>query len=47
MNSESDQNFPAIEGIKVSHRFIEIGDIKIHIAEAGEGEPLIMMHGWP
>jgi pimeloyl-ACP methyl ester carboxylesterase len=47
MNSESDQNFPTIEGTEVTHRFIDIGEIKIHIAEAGQGEPLIMIHGWP
>jgi len=47
MNSNVNINFPVVDGIEVEHRFIDIGDVKIHIAEAGEGEPLIMLHGWP
>ncbi len=47
MNSIPDNAFPVIESTPVNHRFVDIGDIKIHIAEAGEGEPLFMLHGWP
>ncbi|HMS66100.1 MAG TPA: alpha/beta hydrolase [Ignavibacteria bacterium] len=46
-HQSSKNNFPLVEGIEVTHRFIDIGGIKIHVAEAGEGEPIIMYHGWP
>jgi pimeloyl-ACP methyl ester carboxylesterase len=39
--------FPPIEGVPVTHRFVDIGGLNVHLAEAGEGEPLIMSHGWP
>lgn len=48
MNPQAqNNNFPVIENFEVNHRFIDIGGVKIHVAEAGEGEPLIMYHGWP
>ncbi|WP_405164476.1 alpha/beta hydrolase [Nocardia sp. NBC_01499] len=31
----------------VHHRFAEIDGLRIHYAEAGAGEPLILLHGWP
>ncbi len=36
---------PQIEGIE--HRFVEMQDIRLHLAEAGQGEPLLLLHGWP
>lgn len=42
-----DPTMPIVEGLEISHRYIDIGNLKIHIAEAGEGEPLVMLHGWP
>jgi pimeloyl-ACP methyl ester carboxylesterase len=36
---------PYIEGVK--HHFVEVQGIQLHIAEAGEGEPLLLLHGWP
>lgn len=47
MKEISENEFPEIEGTKVTHRYIDTGGINIHIAEAGEGEPLLMLHGWP
>ncbi|WP_280276755.1 alpha/beta fold hydrolase [Nocardia wallacei] len=32
---------------QVRHRFVRIDGLRIHYAEAGEGEPLILLHGWP
>jgi pimeloyl-ACP methyl ester carboxylesterase len=26
---------------------VDIGELSIHVAEAGRGEPLLMLHGWP
>ena len=23
------------------------GDLNFHVAEAGEGEPVLLLHGWP
>jgi pimeloyl-ACP methyl ester carboxylesterase len=47
MNPQPDRPFPPIEGAEVTHRFIDIGGLTVHVAEAGRGEPLVMLHGWP
>lgn len=31
----------------VEHRFIEVAGLRMHVALAGEGEPLVLLHGWP
>lgn len=31
----------------VEHRFVEAGRLRMHVAEAGEGDPLLLLHGWP
>jgi pimeloyl-ACP methyl ester carboxylesterase len=31
----------------VSHRHVELEDVQLHLAEAGEGPPLLLLHGWP
>lgn len=36
---------PELEG--VSHSFHEVRGVRLHVAEAGEGEPLVLLHGWP
>ncbi|MGB4849741.1 MAG: alpha/beta hydrolase [Saprospiraceae bacterium] len=45
--SFTNRPYPVVEGVEIKHRFVDIGTLKIHIAEAGSGEPLIMYHGWP
>src|SRR5687767_14115632 len=37
--------FPEVQG--VSHRFVDAGGLHMHVAEAGEGEPVVLLHGWP
>ncbi|HEX5164663.1 MAG TPA: alpha/beta hydrolase [Thermomicrobiales bacterium] len=37
--------FPEVDGVR--HRFVSVNGIRFHVAEAGEGEPLLMLHGWP
>ena len=37
--------FPHVEGVE--HRFVEVDGLRVHVAEAGGGEPLVMLHGWP
>lgn len=32
---------------EVRHRFVTIDGLRIHYAEAGSGDPLILLHGWP
>jgi len=31
----------------VSHHYAEIGDVLMHHVEAGEGFPVLLLHGWP
>jgi len=36
---------PQVKGVR--HSFIPVGDLNFHVAEAGEGEPVVLLHGWP
>jgi pimeloyl-ACP methyl ester carboxylesterase len=36
---------PDVEG--VSHRYVQAGDVRLHVAEAGAGPPVLLLHGWP
>ncbi len=38
-------DFPSVVGVE--HRFVEAGGLRMHVAEAGAGEPLLLLHGWP
>ena len=38
-------DFPQVEGVE--HRFVEAGGLRVHVAEAGAGDPLLLVHGWP
>lgn len=42
---------PATEAIPnvtgVTHRFVDANGVTLHIAEAGSGPPLVLLHGWP
>ena len=31
----------------VDHRFVDAGGLRTHVALAGEGPPVVMLHGWP
>jgi pimeloyl-ACP methyl ester carboxylesterase len=31
----------------VTHRYVDVGGLRVHVAEAGRGEPLVLQHGWP
>ncbi|MDP9069007.1 MAG: alpha/beta hydrolase [Actinomycetota bacterium] len=31
----------------VAHHFVEANGLRFHVAEAGTGDPLLMLHGWP
>jgi pimeloyl-ACP methyl ester carboxylesterase len=36
---------PQLDG--VSHRQVELRGTRLHVAEAGDGPPLVLLHGWP
>jgi pimeloyl-ACP methyl ester carboxylesterase len=39
-------DLPEVDG--VVHRFVELPTgVRLHVAEAGEGEPVVLLHGWP
>lgn len=33
--------------VGVTHRFVDVGDVRLHVAEAGAGTPLLLLHGEP
>ncbi|MFC9324654.1 alpha/beta fold hydrolase [Kitasatospora sp. NPDC057015] len=41
----SDRPLPAVEG--VTHRFVTVRGVRFHVAEAGAGEPVLLLHGFP
>ena len=38
-------DLPHVDGVE--HRSVEAGGVRLHVAEAGEGAPLLLVHGWP
>ena len=36
---------PHVEGVE--HRYADVDGLRVHYAEAGEGDPVILQHGWP
>ncbi|ROO86087.1 pimeloyl-ACP methyl ester carboxylesterase [Actinocorallia herbida] len=36
---------PAAPGVE--HRFVDVGGLRTHVALAGIGDPLVLLHGWP
>ena len=36
---------PPLEGVE--HRFVGAAGVRVHVAEAGEGPPIVLQHGWP
>jgi pimeloyl-ACP methyl ester carboxylesterase len=45
MRWEPDPPLPTVPGIR--HRFVEVGSIRFHVAEAGSGPTLLLLHGEP
>ena len=37
--------FPPVPG--VTHRFVEVLGVRLHVAEAGQGDPVVLLHGFP
>jgi pimeloyl-ACP methyl ester carboxylesterase len=40
-----DVQMPSVEG--VTHRDVRARGIRFHVAEAGSGAPVVLLHGWP
>ncbi|HEY2335457.1 MAG TPA: alpha/beta hydrolase [Solirubrobacterales bacterium] len=36
---------PGLDG--ATHRYVELDGTRLHVAEAGEGPPVVLLHGWP
>lgn len=36
---------PDLDG--VAHRYVDVGGTRFHVAEAGEGPAILLLHGWP
>jgi pimeloyl-ACP methyl ester carboxylesterase len=36
---------PELEG--VTHRYVDVPGVRLHVAEAGAGPPVLLLHGWP
>jgi pimeloyl-ACP methyl ester carboxylesterase len=36
---------PQVPGVE--HRDVDAGSVRLHVAEAGAGPPLLLLHGWP
>ena len=39
------EDLPPVPG--VHHKTVRTGDVELHVAEAGDGPPLLLLHGWP
>ena len=43
---DQDTRFPVLPGVE--HRFVELpGGLRMHVAEAGQGDPVLLLHGFP
>jgi pimeloyl-ACP methyl ester carboxylesterase len=36
---------PPVEGVE--HRDVQLPGVRLHVAEAGAGDPVLLLHGWP
>ena len=41
----TDRPLPEVAGVR--HHWRQVRDLRFHVAEAGEGPPLVLIHGWP
>ena len=40
-----ERELPELDGVE--HRFVSAGGLRMHVAVAGDGPPLLLVHGWP
>jgi pimeloyl-ACP methyl ester carboxylesterase len=36
-----------LRGVKLAHRYADLGDVRLHYVEAGEGPLVLLLHGFP
>src|SRR5918995_454375 len=36
-----------LRGVELTHRYADLGDVRLHYVEAGEGPPVVLLHGFP
>lgn len=36
---------PPLPGVE--HRYVQAGGLRMHVAESGSGDPVLLVHGWP
>jgi len=34
-------------GVELAHRYADLGDVRLHYVEAGEGPVVLLLHGFP
>ena len=34
-------------GLELTHRYADLGDVRLHYVEAGEGPLVLLLHGFP
>src|SRR4051794_21438424 len=37
--------FPELPGVE--HSYVDAGEVRLHVAQAGSGDPVVCVHGWP
>ena len=42
---QTSPELPTLAGVE--HRFFDLPGLRMHVAEAGSGEPLLLLHGFP
>src|ERR1700737_1952380 len=47
--SQVAEGFPYVERVEHSYAQVRAPDglLRVHVAQAGEGPPLLLLHGWP
>ena len=43
--TQTGAELPHLDGVE--HRFIDLPGLRMHVAEAGSGEPVVLLHGFP
>ncbi|HEX8082831.1 MAG TPA: alpha/beta hydrolase [Solirubrobacteraceae bacterium] len=41
------QPLPDVAGLGIEHHYVAARGLEFHVAEAGDGLPLVLLHGWP
>ncbi len=45
--TNQDGDVETVDGVEYTHRFVEVDGLTWHYVEAGEGEPVVFLHGMP